>query len=114
MMNNERIRFIDIEQLLEMKENNDPVTVVDVLQSDSYAKNHIPEAINLPVDSLKEKAADALPEKDSPVVVYCASYMCHASTEAARTLTDMGYTHVLDYKAGLKGWQNAGMPVASA
>jgi rhodanese-related sulfurtransferase len=113
-MNHHKISFATIEQLLEMRENGQNFTVVDVLSADSYAQGHIPEALSLPADQIEEKAAEVLPDKDATIVTYCARYMCRASTNAARKLQEMGYKHVLDYKAGLKGWQMADMPLAKS
>lgn len=44
-------------------------------------------------------------------VLYCWSFLCTASTTAARKLSAMGY-RVLDYKGGLKEWKEKGNPLA--
>ena len=106
-----RVSFITIETLLEMMENKDIFKLVEVLSEEDYAKGHIPGAVNIPTDQIAERAPKELPDKNEAIVTYCASYKCHASTEAARKLTDMGYTKVLDYKASKKGWEAAGMPL---
>ncbi|MBI2654388.1 rhodanese-like domain-containing protein [Candidatus Woesearchaeota archaeon] len=102
-----KIKFIAIEQLLEMIENKENFKLVEVLKEEGYKEGHIPGAINIPVDNLKEMAPKQL-EKTDAIVVYCASYQCHASTNAARILLDMGYNKVLDFKASKKGWVDAG------
>ncbi len=106
------VTFIPIEQLLEMIENKESFTLVDVLDADQYEQGHLPGAVSLPSDTIETNAATILPDKKKQLVTYCASYMCHASTEAARKLKDMGYKNVYDYKAGKKGWTAAGMPIA--
>ncbi len=50
-------------------------------------------------------------KKDETIVVYCASFDCQASTNAAQKLLSMGYTDVLDYKGGLKEYKEAGLPM---
>ena len=52
-----------------LRENR--VTLVDVLSPESFAANHIPGAINLPVAEISRRAADALPDKNALVVTYC-------------------------------------------
>jgi rhodanese-related sulfurtransferase len=47
------------------------VVLVDVLSPESFASRHIPGAINLPVADMARRAADVLPDRDAPVVVYC-------------------------------------------
>ena len=47
------------------------VTLVDVLSPESFAANHIPGAINLPVADIPGHFSDVLQDRDAPVVVYC-------------------------------------------
>lgn len=103
-----RIKFISIEELMEMIENKDKFKLVEVLDKKVYSSGHIPNAINLPVDELEKRAKNEL-KKDELIVVYCASYHCHASTNAVKILQSLGYKKVLDFKAGRAGWENAGL-----
>jgi len=48
-------------------------------------------------------------DKDAPIVVYCGAGI--RSPLVAKTLQDMGYTHVKNYAAGFIGWKNAGLPI---
>ena len=101
-----RIRFISIEQLLEMMENKDKFKLVEVLGEDSYKEGHIPNAINIPVDKLEKDAAKKLKKTDT-IVVYCANYHCPASTNAAKMLLKMGYSKTFDFKGSKKAWVDA-------
>ncbi len=103
-----KIKFITIEQLLEMMENDEKFKLVEVLHEENFNGGHIPGAINLPLDRLSSLAEKHLKKTDM-IVVYCASYACHASTKADNILLDMGYKNVLDFKAGKKGWVDAGL-----
>jgi rhodanese-related sulfurtransferase len=47
------------------------VTLVDVLSPESFAANHIPGALNLPVADIARRAPDLLPDKRARIVVYC-------------------------------------------
>jgi len=102
-----RIKFISIEQLLEMIENKDNFKLVEVLREERFREGHIPRAINIPVDQL-EKAAKNKLKKTDKIVVYCASYTCHASTNAAKILLNMGFKNVLDFKGSKKAWVDVG------
>jgi len=75
---------------------------------DSYKDGHIPNAINIPVDNLEKDASKKLKKTDT-IVVYCASYSCHASTNAAIMLMKIGYKKVLDFKGSKKAWVDAGL-----
>jgi rhodanese-related sulfurtransferase len=47
------------------------VTLVDVLSPESFARNHIPGAINLPVAAIPTAARSVLPDLTAPIVIYC-------------------------------------------
>ena len=47
------------------------ITLVDVLSPESFAANHIPGAINLPVVDLARRAGEALPDRRARIVTYC-------------------------------------------
>ena len=101
-----KIKFIPIEQLLEIQANNGKFRLVDVLTKESYDEGHIPGAINIPLDVLNEQAGNKL-KKGDKIVVYCAGYGCHASTKAADILLKKGFKNTLDFKAGKQGWVDA-------
>jgi rhodanese-related sulfurtransferase len=44
--------------------------LVEVLPAEDYAKAHLPDALNLPLASLREPEVNVL-ERGRPVVVYC-------------------------------------------
>jgi rhodanese-related sulfurtransferase len=47
------------------------VAVLDVLSREAYTAGHLPGAINIPLQQLRERAADELSDRDQAVVVYC-------------------------------------------
>jgi rhodanese-related sulfurtransferase len=106
---------IDAKRVRQETNGGSPV-IVDVLAQDSYAKKHVPGAINVPVESsdFEQRIQQAVPDKDARIIVYCAGLSCQASTDAARRMTELGYRDVADFKAGLEGWRQAGEPFAGA
>jgi rhodanese-related sulfurtransferase len=56
-----------------------------------------------------ETLAEQKLKKTDTIIVYCASYTCHASTQAAKKLLDLGYKQTLDFKGGKRWWQHAGL-----
>ncbi len=83
------------------------VTVLDVMGSDTYAKGHIPGAIDYRAE--KESIASKLPEdKNALVVAYCGGPTCGAYAAAAKKAKELGYTNVKHLSAGLSGWKDAG------
>lgn len=105
----EGVKEITYNQFMKIRNSGESYVLLDVLGEDSYKAGHIEGAKNLPVSGItKETAAGIIPENGAPVVVYCGSFKCSASTKAAKKLTDLGYTAVLDYKGGLKEWKEKG------
>jgi rhodanese-related sulfurtransferase len=103
-----KLKFITLEDLLEMRANNEKYKLVEVLSEEEYEKGHIPGAINIPLDKLEALARQKLKRPDT-IIVYCASYSCQASTKAARKPLEMGYDKTLDFKGGKRWWRHAGL-----
>jgi rhodanese-related sulfurtransferase len=90
------------------------LTIVDVLGAASWAHEHIPGAVSLPLADIPTQARAVLPDLDAEIVTYCASASCPASAEAAARLRALGYTNVRHYPGGLAEWKAAGGPLAAA
>ena len=101
------VKEISYDQLLERKTSGKNFILADVLLAESYNKGHIPGAISFPYNTITKENANKLLAKDSEIVVYCGSFKCQASTKAAQALSALGY-NVVDYKGGLKEWQEKG------
>lgn len=79
------------------------VVVLDVRTAEEFASGHLALAKLLPFDAIDAKAAaQFIPSKKTPVVVYCRSG--RRSALAAQTLKDLGYTTIWDF-GGLPNWR---------
>ena len=47
--------------------------LVETLAADKFKHAHLPGALNLPPDHIKQLAPQMLPDKKAEIVVYCAS-----------------------------------------
>lgn len=83
--------------------------LVNVLPHEAFAQERIPGSINIPQG--EEDRFDERFDKDKEIIVYCASFDCHASPSVARELTQRGFTAVRDYEGGIKAWKEAGHPI---
>ena len=104
---------ISREQIRARLDSGGPITLVEALPQQYFAKHHLPGAINLPHDEVSELAADLLPDKDALIVVYCANSDCKNSAIARDALEQMGYTNVLAYLEGKQDWLEAGYTLES-
>jgi len=60
----------DLKAKLDHKEK---VKVVETLAPERYREAHIPGALNIPPDKIKELAPQLLPDKDVEIVTYCSN-----------------------------------------
>ena len=65
--------------------------------------------IIVPRGWLEFRMANEVPEKDTPIVVYCG--INQRSPLAAETLEKMGYTDVRNYAPGFFEWRDLGKPI---
>ena len=92
---------ISQEEAKEMMDTQD-VIILDVREQDEYDSGHIPGAVLLPVGTIDEDtAAEAIPEKDSTVLVYCRSG--NRSKTASSALAELGYTNIYEF-GGINTW----------
>jgi len=86
----------------------DEVVVLDVREPDEYEQGALPGAIHLPRGNLEFSVEGRIPDKSTPVVVYCASGV--RSVFAAKTMGDIGYTDVVEMVGGFNRWKDEGRP----
>ena len=108
---NETISREDIRIRLD---NGEPITLVEALPRKYFDEAHLPGAINIPHDQLRELAPALLPDKEALIAVYCASTECNNSRVATNLLRSLGYANAREYIDGKRDWIEAGLPVESS
>jgi rhodanese-related sulfurtransferase len=109
------MKTITRDELKEMIDRDEDVSIVETLDEKYFRKFHLPGAINVPPgEEFDERIQEAVPDKDQPVVVYCLDAECDASPRAARTMEELGYTNVMDYAAGKMDWKDADLPIENS
>jgi sulfur-carrier protein adenylyltransferase/sulfurtransferase len=89
--------------------DDDPSPVVlDVRERDEWEEGHLPGAVHIPRGSLESRVEQALPDRDRPVIVYCAGG--NRSAFAAKTLEELGYEGVASLAGGFTDWKRNGLP----
>lgn len=104
----ESVRTVSLEALREKLESGDPPTLVDVREQHEFQQGFIPGAVHIPRGFLEIQAEGKLPDRNAPVVVYCAGGT--RSAFAAQTLTQMGYENVLSANPGYVRWKDMRYP----
>ncbi len=64
---------ISREDLKDKLDRGDDFILVETLAEQQFRHAHLPGAVNLPPDRVRELAPEVLPEKDADIVVYCGS-----------------------------------------
>ena len=75
--------------------------LLDVRSEEEFKEKHIPKAIVIPHDEIKERAEQELSDKNALILVYCRSGS--RSKKAIDVLLQMGYTNVKDF-GGINDW----------
>jgi adenylyltransferase/sulfurtransferase len=87
-------------------ERGEQWTLLDVREREEYREGHLDGAISLPRGFLEIRVEEAVPDKSTPIIAYCAGGV--RSLIAARTLKEMGYEKVVSMSGGYTAWKNAG------
>ena len=83
-----------------MKQESDYI-ILDVRRPDEFAEGHIPNAINIPNESIGTTEIPQLPLKNQLILVYCRSG--RRSKKASEKLVALGYTNIVEF-GGILDW----------
>ena len=92
----QKYQVIDTNKALELI--NSGVVLIDVRTREEYNREHIPNAVNIPLDQIDTIGY----QTDTKIIVYCQTGT--RSRQAIQTLLDMGYTNLYDLDGGLLNW----------
>lgn len=92
---------ITAEQAKEIMDTQQGYVILDTRTEEEYNEYHIPGAIVISHDEVKEKAEAVLPDKNQLILVYCRSG--RRSKLAAEDLVELGYTNIKEF-GGIIDW----------
>ncbi|EPZ38769.1 MULTISPECIES: rhodanese-like domain-containing protein [Anoxybacillus] len=90
---------ISVDEAAQMIQKGD-VVVLDVRTEEEYTSGHIPGAMLLPVQQLKERINEL--KKDETYIVVCRSG--NRSAQASELLVKEGFTNVYNMTGGMNEW----------
>ncbi|MCL4290808.1 MAG: molybdopterin-synthase adenylyltransferase MoeB [Thermoleophilia bacterium] len=102
------IEEIDAPDALALLGSDEPPLLLDVRERDEWEEGHLPRAVHVPRGSLESRIEQAVPDRDRPIVVYCA--VGARSAFAARALGELGYGSVVSLAGGFTEWKRSGYP----
>ena len=95
-------RQISMDEAVTMMAQETGYIILDVRRPDEFAAGHIPNAINIPNESIGTDEIPELPDKDQLIMVYCRSG--RRSKEASEKLVKLGYTNIVEF-GGILDWK---------
>lgn len=100
----ERYKSLTQEEAAKIMDSDHDCTVLDVRTQTEYDGGHIPGAVCLPIDDIRnnpDAVRDALPDKHQVLLIYC--YAGRRAVDAAKILASMGYTSAYEF-GGIVDW----------
>jgi len=94
-------RQITMDEALKIMEEENGYIILDVRTPAEFAERHIPNAINIPNESIGTEEITQLPDKEQLILVYCRSG--NRSKQASEKLAALGYTNVVEF-GGINDW----------
>ncbi len=95
-------RQITMDEAVNMMAEESGYIILDVRRRDEFAAGHIPNAINVPNETISTAEISELPDRDQLIMVYCRSG--RRSKEASEKLVKLGYTNIVEF-GGILDWK---------
>jgi len=90
---------------------NNEAMIIDLRNTEAYARGHIVNAKNIPFDEFDAKRDKVAKFKNRPIVAVCDSGI--SSNKAVASLRKSGFDSVYGLKGGMTAWTTAGLPVVT-
>jgi len=94
-------RQVSMDKAIAMMEEKNDYIILDVRTPEEFAEKHIPDAINIPNETIGTEEIPELPDKEQLILVYCRSG--NRSKQASDKLANLGYTNIVEF-GGINDW----------
>ena len=94
-------RQVSMDEAIAMMEEENDYIILDVRTPEEFAEKHIPDAINIPNETIGTEVIPELPDKEQLILVYCRSG--NRSKQASEKLVRLGYTNIVEF-GGINDW----------
>lgn len=89
--------------------NHESAVVIDVGEPQEFKTGHIPNAINIPLGALPERAKELEKHKSKPILLSCRTG--NRSGRGAAILRKRGFEKIFTLSGGLASWERDNLPV---
>ena len=94
-------RQISTDGAIAMMEEENNYIILDVRTPEEFSDKHIPDAINIPNETIGTEEIPELPDKAQLILLYCRSG--NRSKQASDKLANLGYTNIVEF-GGINDW----------
>lgn len=102
------VRALSPHEVMHMM-NREEATLLDIRDTEHFAKGHILGSVNMPVKQIDEQTKLLEKYKAKPlIIIYSVN---QAVSAAASLLMKQGFTQIFTLKGGIATWQNANLPM---
>ena len=92
---------ISMEEAVAIMATEENYIILDVRTTEEFAEKHIPNAINIPNETIGSEELAELPDKNQLILIYCRSG--NRSKQASEKLVALGYTNIYEF-GGINDW----------
>ena len=92
---------VSMDEAIAIMESESDYIILDVRTPEEFAEKHIPDAINIPNETIGTEEIPELPDKAQLILVYCRSG--NRSKQASDKLANLGYTNIVEF-GGINDW----------
>ena len=92
---------VSMDEAIAIMESESDYIILDVRTPEEFAEKHIPDAINIPNETIGTAEIPELPDKEQLILVYCRSG--NRSKQASEKLVRLGYTNIVEF-GGINDW----------
>jgi rhodanese-related sulfurtransferase len=109
----QKLSFIEREELFGLLESRSKILFVDVRDTDAFSQSHLPGAVNLPFAKRESLYSDFTPDEDVLIIPYCNwDFRAYA---AGLEIQENGVKRIaLLFPHGLRSWKEQGLPLAGS
>ncbi len=104
-----QVKEITVTEVQEILNSPHKFTLIDVRESNEWARGKIPHAVHLSMANLADQISRIISDKNSKIILYCAAG--YRSIIAAANLQELGYLNVASMAGGIGAWVNSGYKI---
>ena len=109
-LNNKSGKALSIHEATSLVNKHNGV-FLDIRAKTDFDKGHIVNAINIPVEKIKDHLSELEKHKEDPIIVVCN--LGHTAGDGVKELHTAGFAQASRMSGGITEWKTQGLPVVA-